>query len=91
MLRLRALDGTVVHQRQLVPDGNYAPIDMSAIRKLDGTALFLFPAGGGPLPSGSNTLRLQFTFKRTAGTTLPVLRQAGSDADEVVALDISLT
>ena len=90
-LRLRALDGTVVHQRQLVPDGNYAPIDMSAIRKLDGTALFLFPAGGGPLPSGSNTLRLQFTFKRTAGTTLPVLRQAGSDADEVVALDISLT
>jgi hypothetical protein len=89
-LRLRALDGTVVHHRQFVPDGSYASLDMSAVRKPDGTCLFLFPAGGGALPSGAKTLRLRFTFKRNAGPGLSVLRQAGSDADEVVVLEVSL-
>lgn len=88
-LRLVAPDGQVVHQRQFFPDSSFAAVDASAIRKLDGTACFLLPAAGSVANTGV-TLRARFTFHRNAGADLPVFREAGSDSDESVVLDVPL-
>lgn len=88
-LRLVAPDGTVVHRRQFLPDGAFTSLDLSAVRKIDGTALFILPGSSG-LPAQGVTLRLLMTFRRNAGASLPVLFQAGNDADEVVVLDVAL-
>ena len=87
-LRLVAPDGTVKHQRQF--QGTFAPFDAAVIRKPDGTAFFLFPAGGGALPSGAKTLRLSFVFARNAGTGFPLLSQAGSQDPESAIIEVSL-
>jgi hypothetical protein len=86
-LRLLAPDGTVIHQRQFLPDGDFTPTAMRAIRKVDGTAFFLFPAAGVTLPSAF-ALRLSFAFARNAGTQLPTLRQAGDETAETANLDV---
>jgi hypothetical protein len=82
--------GTVVHQRQFLTDDAYAPLPMSAIRKVDGTALFLMLSTGAIT---APTLRLAFTLTRNLGAVAleaPVLRQAGSDGPEAVGLDLQL-
>ena len=89
-LRLMAPDGSVKHQRQFLPDGAFVALDMAVVRKIDGTAFLLCPAGGGGLPSSAKVMRLSFMFARDAGADLPVLRQAGDDSPETVSLDVSL-
>jgi hypothetical protein len=89
-LRLRVPGGDILHQRQVRVDDVYVPFDMSAIRKPDGTAFFLFPFGGAPLPAAPAALRLSFTFARNAGQTLPVLRQGGDSSAESALLDVEM-
>jgi hypothetical protein len=89
-LRLRVPDAEIIHQRQVRVDDAYVPFDMSAIRKIDGTAFFLFPSGGAPLPAVPAALRLSFKFTRDAGQALPVLRQGGDASPETAVLDVEM-
>jgi len=91
----RLLDGAgvVVHQREFQADGGSSQqIETRLIRKLDGTALFLFlpPDSGSSPPAG---MRIVLTFMRNLGvsSTEPVLGQAGSETPEVALLNFKLS
>jgi hypothetical protein len=87
-LRLFDLSGNIVHQREFRTDDAFTPLAMSAIRKVDGTAMFLLLPTNAPVVS---RLRLAFTLTRNFGDDAPdapVLRQAGSDQPEVVVVDV---
>jgi hypothetical protein len=86
-LRLLSPAGIVVHQRAFVPDGTFAPIATSLVRKKDGTAFFLLLPVGATAPAA---FRLSFTYVRAPTTTLPGLRQGGSELPERIALDVRL-
>jgi len=63
---------------------------MTAVGKVDGTALFPLLPAGSPNVAG---LRLAFVFTRNLGSfapSAPVLRQAGSESPETVVLDLQL-
>lgn len=82
--------GVVLHQRQFLTDDTYAVLPMTAVRKVDGTALFLLLPSGSPVGAA---LRLAFAFTRNLGSLAPgapVLRQAGSESPEAVVLDLQL-
>lgn len=87
-LRLVGPNGRVEHARRFFRDAHYADIAFQAIRKADGTAMILLPAGGA-LPTGA--LRLTAIFRRNnraeAADSL-ILTEAGDDDDEVTAIDI---
>jgi len=93
-IELRLLDsaGTVIHQHEFRDVGAFTQIETRAIRKRDGTALFLFimPVGSGFQPPGG--MRVALTFSRNLGpdSPAPILRQAGSDTAEVAVLDFAL-
>jgi hypothetical protein len=89
-LRLESPSGAVLHQRQFLPASAFAPLELCAIRKPDGTGSFLFTPAGSALPSLPATLRLSFTFARNAGADQPVLRQAGSELAELATLELVL-
>jgi hypothetical protein len=86
-LRLLSPAGVVVHQRAFVPDGTFAPIATSLVRKKDGTAFFLLLPVGAAAPAA---FRLSFTYVRAPTDTLPGLRQGGSELPERIALDVRL-
>lgn len=88
-LRLLNPAGGILHQRQFLPSASFVPVAMRAIRKPDGTALFLFAADGADL-SDLAILRLSFTFSRDLGSTMPVLGQAGDRDPESVDLDLAV-
>jgi len=53
---------------------------------VDGTRVFVRPAGGGTFAKA--VLGLTLTWRRNAGAVLPVLAIAGNSADEVVSFDV---
>jgi hypothetical protein len=89
-LRLLAPTGAVLHQRQFLTAEAYTPVAAQAIRKLDGTALFLFVPSGTVIPGPPTSLRVSLTFSRNAGADLPILQQAGSEAPETAVLEFVL-
>lgn len=89
-LRLLGADGTtVIHQRRFLTSDAYSPFPMRALRKLDGTAVLLFPD---PLVAGSGVaaMRLHWKFSRVLGDEDLRFRQSGSEAPEQAALDLVL-
>jgi len=88
-LRLLGPAGTVLHQRQFLPSSSYSAVAMRAIRKQDGTALFLFAPDGTDL-SNAGTLQLALTFSRDLGAAMAVLGQAGDRSPEVVVVHVPI-
>jgi hypothetical protein len=87
-LRLRGADASASHARAFIADADYAPVALTILRKADGTGFALFPAAGA-FTKGQYRLRLE--YRRNNQQQDPsslVLRQAGSDASESVAIDI---
>jgi hypothetical protein len=80
------------HARTFRPDADFADVPMRASRSADGTALFVVgaqPAVPSALVGGD--YRLVLTYQRDNTAANPgsiVLTQGGSDADEVVVLDV---
>lgn len=91
-LRLVGSAGAVIHQRQFLPASAYSAVDVRAVRKADGSALFLFAAPGTTLPT-TGSLRLSFKLTRDLSGSFPatpVLRQAGDVSPELAVLDLLL-
>jgi hypothetical protein len=89
-VRLLAKDGeAIVHQRRFLPDSAFTPVPMRALRKLDGTALLLFPDPPAALGATSH-LRLRWTFTRALENEDLRYRQSGSETAETATLDLVL-
>jgi hypothetical protein len=87
-LRLRVVSpsGAVGHTRAFLRDAEYGnPIELSLLRKRDGTGVFLIPKSTVAFDEGE--YRLTLTYLR-AGGGLSKLSEAGDTAAEVAALDI---
>jgi hypothetical protein len=94
-VRLVAPDGEIVHARHFLPGDDYVPEDVSVVRKADGTGFFMIKLNGGlnVIPFSLGQYRLRLTYHRNNRTRVPtsqIWTQAGSDADEIVTLDIPL-
>jgi hypothetical protein len=94
-LRIVAPDGKILHARHFLPDDDYVPEDMGVLRKVDGTGFFIIKPDGGSklLPFLAGQYRLKLTYHRNNRervSTSQIWSQAGSDADEIVTLDIPL-
>jgi hypothetical protein len=90
-LRLVDPKGVVVHARRFLNDTSYSPVVFDVLRKADGTAFFLLPAGfpgTGFLPGG---YRLTMEFRRDNTGVDPgsiVLSAAGQTAQETAILHV---
>jgi hypothetical protein len=83
-LRLTALDGVTGHGRAFLAPDAYSPVAFKALRKEDGTGLFLVPDGD----AGAGPLRLVLTYYRDRPQAGRAFSQAGDKGPERVALDI---
>jgi hypothetical protein len=92
-LRVVAPGGGPGHARDVRPAADHSAVaasDVRVLRRADGTAFFLYRAGG-PLAAGTH--RLSLTFRRDNRAADPgslVLSQAGETASELAVLDIAL-
>jgi len=91
-LRLVDSQGEVVHARRFLNGTtSYSPVAFHVLRKADGTAFFILPAGfpsAGFLPG---TYRMTMDFRRDNRTIDPdslVLSAAGETVPEAVTLDV---
>jgi hypothetical protein len=90
-LRLVDSQGPVIHARRFLNDTSYSPVASHVLRKADGTAFFLLPAGfpaAGFLPG---SYRLIMDFRRDNTGTDPesiILSAVGQTAPETVILDV---
>jgi hypothetical protein len=88
-LRLVRPDGRIEHARCFIKDALYAPIGSRYLRKADGTAFILLPAGGGDFPPGA--LRLEMTYRRDNRASVAdslVLAEAGDTSAESTSVDV---
>lgn len=83
-LRIAGPDGRSGHSRAFLPDSGYSPVTVSALRKADGTGLFLFPSADGAPAS----YRLRWVYHRDRNEAGRAFSQAGSRAPERVTLDL---
>jgi len=94
-LRLLAPDGEIVHARHFLPDDDYLEEAVNVLRKADGTGFFMvkLDSGAGVIPFPLAQYRLKLTYHRNNRTRVAasqIWSEAGSDADELVTLDIPL-
>lgn len=94
-LRLVAPDGKIVHSRHFLPDDDYVYEHLKVLRKADGTGFFMvkLDVALNAVPLSLEQYRLKLTYHRNNKarvSTSQTLSQAGSEADEVVTLDIPL-
>lgn len=82
-LRLVAPDGSVQHARDVIPAADFGPFPFKALRKADGTGIFIAPAASAPLPP---TLRLAFAYQRNDG--IVALTEAGESGEELASIDV---
>lgn len=90
-VRIVAPDGTVVHGRHFLPDGDYVPQMVNVLRKADGTGFFMLMPGAAAFPPEQYRLMLAYhRDNRARVPASPVWSQAGNTDAETVALDIPL-
>jgi YVTN family beta-propeller protein len=82
-LRVLAPDRSVQHSRELVPAAEFANVPFRALRKADGTGMFLTPDSGIAL---DQTVRLSFRYQRDNG--IVAFTEAGESGDELVFIDL---
>jgi YVTN family beta-propeller protein len=82
-LRVLALDRTVQHSRELAPTAEFANVPFQALRKADGTGIFLTSASG---IAPDQTARLSFRYRRDNG--IVAFTEVGESRDEFVFIDL---
>jgi hypothetical protein len=82
-LRVVAADQTVQHGREFIPVAEFANVPFQALRKADGTGIFLAPASS---IAAGQTVRLSFRYHRDNGTV--AFTEVGESADELVFIDL---
>jgi hypothetical protein len=80
-LRVLAPDRTVQHSRELVAAAEFANVPFQALRKADGTGIFLTA----PSVTPDQTVRLLFQYRRDNGVV--AFTEAGESKDETVFID----
>lgn len=85
-LRIVTPDGQLEHARSFLPHGEFASVAASALRKADGTGLFLFPANAATASGGSH--RLRWTWHRARPEAGRPFSQAGDRSSERVMIDL---
>jgi hypothetical protein len=89
---LRLVDplGAVVHARRFLNNAtNYNPVTFQVLRKADGTAFFLLPAGFRGFLPGTYQMKMDFRRDNTAlDPDSLILSAAGQTAPEAAILDI---
>jgi hypothetical protein len=81
-LRVLAPDRTVQHSRELVAAAEFANVPFQALRKADGTDIFLTA----PTMTPDQTARLSFQYHRNNG--IVAFTEAGGSKDELVSIDL---
>jgi YVTN family beta-propeller protein len=81
-LRVLAPDRTVQHSRELVAAAEFANVPFQALRKADGTGIFLTA----PTMTPDQTARLSFQYRRNNG--IVAFTEAGESKDESVFIDL---
>lgn len=92
-LRLVTRRGEPEHRRLFLRESEYEPVAVRALRKGDGTALFLIVAdpssSATSIPAGQYRLKLKYLRNnRASDPTSQVFSEAGVSTDEEVTLDI---
>jgi hypothetical protein len=82
-LRLIAPDGTVQHARDVIPASDFVPLPFQALRKADGTGIFI-TAAANAVPG--STLRLLFEYHRDDGVV--AFTEVGDTGNELVFIDL---
>jgi YVTN family beta-propeller protein len=83
-LRILAPDQTVQHGREFVPALDYTgTIPFQALRKADGTGIFLAPVGS---MAPGQTIKMSFVYHRDNGAV--AFTDVGEPGDEVVSIDL---
>jgi YVTN family beta-propeller protein len=82
-LRVTAPDRTVLHSREFIPAAEFANIPFKALRKSDGTGIFLAPVSS---VTGDQTARLSFQYHRDNGVV--AFSEFGESGDELVFIDL---
>ena len=92
-LRLVHPDGSVVHARRFLKDGDYSPLGgCTVLRKLDETAFAIFPVSGQTFGPASYRLGMSYRRDNVAfDAASPILREAGDATTEHAFLDFSWT
>ena len=83
-LRIVGPEGHLEHSRSFLPETGYSPVTTPALRKADGTGLFLFPSGDGSPAS----YRLRWIYHRDRKEAGRPFSQAGHRGPERVTLDL---
>lgn len=83
-LRIIGADGRSGHSRSFLPENEYSPVAVLALRKADGTGLFLFPTGD----EAAASYRLRWIYHRDRKDAGRPFSQAGSRAPERATLDL---
>jgi YVTN family beta-propeller protein len=81
-LRVLAPDRTVQHSRELVAAAEFANVPFRALRKADGTGIFLTA----PTMTPDQTARLSFRYHRDNG--IVAFTEVGESGDELVSIDL---
>ena len=82
-LRVVAPDRTVQHDREFIPKLEYTGVPFHALRKADGTGIFLAPLAS---MAPGKTVNLSFLYHRDNGTV--AFTEVGESGDEVVSIDL---
>ncbi|MHB8270291.1 beta-propeller fold lactonase family protein [Bradyrhizobium sp.] len=82
-MRVVAPDQTVQHSREFIPNAEFANVPFQALRKADGTGIFLTAA---PSVTPDQTARLSFRYQRDNGVV--AFTEAGESGDELVFIDL---
>lgn len=82
-LRVVAPDQAVQHGREFIPTQEYSKILFRALRKADGTGIFLARVGS---MAPGQTLEMSFLYRRDNGTV--AFTEVGESGDEVVSIDL---
>jgi hypothetical protein len=82
-LRVVAAGQTVQHGRECIPVMEFAKVPFQALRKADGTGIFLAPASS---IAPRQTMRLSFRYQRDNG--IVAFTEVGESGDELVFIDL---
>jgi YVTN family beta-propeller protein len=82
-VRVIAPGQTVQHSREFIPDAEFADVPFQALRKADGTGIFVTAA---PSMTPDQTARLSFQYHRNNGVV--AFTEVGESADELVFIDL---
>ena len=82
-LRVVAPDQSVQHGREFIPKLEYSKIPFRALRKADGTGVFLAPLAS---MAPGQTVKMSFLYHRDNGTV--AFTEVGESGDEAVSIDL---